>query len=49
MTHTTSGLPVDGIASIHTHILVTVVFVSGRQDLPSDARAYSLKLFITAV
>ena len=26
----------------------TVVFVSGRQDLPSYARAYSLKLFITA-
>ena len=26
-----------------------VVFVSGRQDLLSDARAYSLKLFITAV
>ena len=26
----------------------TVVFVSGRHDLPSYARAYSLKLFITA-
>ena len=26
----------------------TVVFVSGRPDLPSDARAYSLKLFIKA-
>ena len=26
----------------------TVVFVSGRQDLPSYTRAYSLKLFITA-
>ena len=33
--------------SWHTYRF-TVVFVSGRQDLPSDARAYSLKLFITA-
>ena len=33
--------------SWHTYRF-TVVFVSGRQDLPSDSRAYSLKLFITA-
>ena len=33
--------------SWHTYQF-TVVFVSGWQDLPSDARAYSLKLFITA-
>ena len=33
--------------SWHTYRF-TVVFVSGRQDLPSDARACSLKLFITA-
>ena len=26
----------------------TVVFVSGRQDLPSDARGHSVKLFIAA-
>ena len=34
-------------SSWHTYQF-TVVFVSGRQDLPSDARAYSLKPFITA-
>ena len=33
--------------SWHTYRF-TVVFVSGRQDLPSYARAYSLKLLITA-
>ena len=33
--------------SWHTYRF-TVVFVSGRQDLPSDSRAYSLKIFITA-
>ena len=33
--------------SWHTYRF-TVVFVSGRQDLPSDSRAYSLKLFIMA-
>ena len=33
--------------SWHTYRF-TVVFVSGRQDLPSYASAYSLKLFITA-
>ena len=33
--------------SWHTYRF-TVVFVSGRQDLPSDSRAYSLKLFTTA-
>ena len=33
--------------SWHTYRF-TVVFVSGRQDLPSDSRAYSLKPFITA-
>ena len=33
--------------SWHTYRF-TVVFVSGRQDLPSDARGYSVKLFITA-
>ena len=33
--------------SWHTYRF-TVVFVSGRQDLPSGSRAYSLKLFITA-
>ena len=33
--------------SWHTY-LFAMVFVSGRQDLSSDARAYSLKLFIKA-
>ena len=34
--------------SLHAYQF-TVVFVSGRQDLPSDARAFSLNSFVACV
>ena len=43
--------PISHLRGHATHIDLLWFFVSGRQDLPSDARAYSLKqlkLFITA-
>ena len=45
------GTPISHLRGHATHIDLLWFFVSGRQDLPSDAPAYSLKqlkLFITA-